>query len=196
MISLENSVMSKQYRNQLYSSWVFLHQPGWIYIVCNFQNLNKLLSGFWNKHVNEEGSFGIWGILNLSTMHSWPEHFFIQKKKKKIRAGLPLTHRSWLNVPKKINKNLMSREKSPASWGFCHLVITLCKETLASNLWVSERMPPHTAGRLKGQQIWCVSGRLNLIFVTCHPLFLIKTWGAGAQPTLTLKHCLYLSPWS
>ena len=47
MILLENSIMSKQYRNQLYSSWVFfLYQPGWIYIVYNFQNLNKLLSGF------------------------------------------------------------------------------------------------------------------------------------------------------
>lgn len=27
--------------------------------------------------------------------------------------------------------------------GILSSVITLCKETLASNLWVSERMPPH-----------------------------------------------------
>lgn len=182
MISLENSIMSKHYRNQLYSSWVFLLQPGWIYIVYNFQNLNKLLSGFWNKHVNEEESFGVLRVLNLSRMHSWPEHFFFFiKKKEKIHAGLPLTHRSWLNIPKKINKNLVSREKSQASCAFCHLVIILCKETLASNLWVSERMPPHTAGRLKGQEIWCISGRLSLIFVTCHPFFLIKTRGVGAS---------------
>lgn len=55
----------------------FLLQPGWIYIVYNFQNLNKLLSGFWNEHVNEEESFEVWGaVLNLSRMHSWPDHFF------------------------------------------------------------------------------------------------------------------------
>lgn len=74
--------------------------------------------------------------------------FFFSLKKKKS-TGPPLTHLSWLNTPRKINKNLVSREKHLTSWGS---VILLCFVRRPwSDLWVSERMPSHAAGRPKGQ---------------------------------------------
>jgi hypothetical protein len=84
-------------------------------------------------------------VLNLRR-RSGLEHCFSLKKK---NARLPLPHLKWLNIPRKINKNLMSREKHLASWGS---VILLCfAERPWSDLWLSESKPSYAAGSLMGQ---------------------------------------------
>lgn len=60
-----------------------------------------------------------------------------------------MTHLLWLNIPRTINKNLMSREKHLASWGS---VLLLCFARRSwSDLWLSESKPSCAAGGLKGQ---------------------------------------------